>query len=150
MAGLASWLVRRTVPRARRRSMAAVEVRDFCFCQQQVALVLRAKNFLALPLGVHLRCRALSCQADLEYGDKTFWDARYAASSSTLFDWYQDYEALAELLLVRAPHMRSSLLCCVLTARSCRATAAVAAVQPHFTPRLRQLTAARGALRCRL
>jgi hypothetical protein len=39
---------------------------------------------------------------ELEYGDKAFWDARYEDSCSTLFDWYQDYEALAELLLVRA------------------------------------------------
>ena len=105
---------------------------------------------LPFPRRVARLSHPLTSQADLEYGDKNFWDARYTASSSTLFDWYQDYEALAELLLVRAPHMRSSLLCCVLTARSCRATAAVAAVQPHFTPRLRQLTAARGALRCRL
>ena len=37
-------------------------------------------------------------QAD-SYGSRAFWDARYEDSASTLFDWYQDYEALAQLLL---------------------------------------------------
>ena len=36
------------------------------------------------------------------YGSRAFWDARYEDSAATLFDWYQDYEALAQLLLVRA------------------------------------------------
>ena len=35
------------------------------------------------------------------YGSRAFWDARYEDSAATLFDWYQDYEALATLLLVR-------------------------------------------------
>ena len=39
--------------------------------------------------------------AEESYGSRAFWDARYEDSASTLFDWYQDYEALAQLLLVR-------------------------------------------------
>jgi len=32
------------------------------------------------------------------YGDKHFWDERYASTCSTLFDWYQDWETLAAVV----------------------------------------------------
>lgn len=53
-------------------------------------------------------------ESEGRYCDRTYWDARYETTGSTLFDWYQDYDGGLDALLKvrvsgRAPihtHMR--------------------------------------------
>jgi len=74
------------------------------------------------------------------YGERAFWDGRYEETATTLFDWYQDWEALSSLLLARVPlKLRPPALT--------PAAAAATPRQPRPAAGLRQLAVGRAAAR---
>ena len=44
------------------------------------------------------------------YGDPTYWDARYKEQSGTTFDWLEDYPALKEIIYKFCPSKQAHIL----------------------------------------